>query len=345
MDLTNLDKILEKEPAFRKSQAKKAIFQEFVENWQEAKTLPLNLRCILDKECPLKINVQAIISQDEKTVKALITLKDNLKIETVLMRHNNGRNTVCVSSQVGCALGCSFCATGKLGFKRNLTSMEIVEQVLFFARYLKSKNSKITNVVFMGMGEPFLNYDNVLDAIKILNDKDGFGLGSRHFSISTVGIVDGIRKLAGEKLQVNLAISLHAPNDKLRSEIMSVNKKYPLKDVLEEVDLYIRETRRKVMFEYIMIKDINDSNEYAKALAVIMKKPLYFVNLISYNFTRQSFGDGGPTVLFQPSSNERTKSFRQILEDKGVGVTQRYKFGSGIKAACGQLAGKSVTLG
>ncbi len=330
MDLTKLDKILEKEPAFRKNQASGAIFQKFVESWQDVKTLPLDLRGILDKECSLRINVQATVSQDERTVKALITLGDGLKVETVLMRHNDDRNTICVSSQVGCPLGCSFCATGKLGFKRNLTSMEIVEQVLFFARYLKTKEAKITNVVFMGMGEPFLNYDNVLGAIKILNDEDKFGLGARHFSISTVGIIEGIKKLAGEKLQVNLAVSLHAPNDELRSKIMPVNKKYPLRDILAAVDSYIKETNRKVMIEYVMIEGVNDSDKCAKELAAITRKPLHFVNLISYN----------PTGIFKASDSERIKCFRKILEDRGVEVTQRYKFGSGIKAACGQLAGK-----
>ena len=337
MDISQLDKILESEPNFRKAQAKKAVFQELIESWDNAKTLPLDLRGVLEKECPLKINVQAVVSPDEKTVKALITFHDKLGSETVLMRHSGSssqsgkdRNTICVSSQVGCLLGCTFCATGKMGFKRNLTSREIVEQVIFFARYLKTKNAKVTNVVFMGMGEPFLNYDNVLEAIRVLNNKDGFGLGARHFSISTVGIADGIKRLAREQLQVNLAVSLHAGNDKLRSEIMPANKKYPLKDILEAVDEYIKETNRRVMFEYVMIKDVNDSDACARELAVIMKKPLYFVNLISYN----------PTGIFEASSMDRIKKFKQILEERGVQVTQRYKFGSGIKGACGQLAGR-----
>ncbi len=216
-----------------------------------------------------------------------------------------------------------------MGFKRNLEVFEIVEQVIFFARYLKKKTEKITNVVFMGMGEPFLNYENVISAIKILNDKEGFNLGARKFSISTVGITEGIEKLAEEKLQINLAISLHASSNKLRSELIPATKKYPIEKILKSVDDYIKKTKKRVMFEYLMIKNLNDSDESGKELAFLMKKPLYFVNLISYN----------PTGDFQPSSKERIKSFKNILEKKGVLVTERYRFGREIKAACGQLAG------
>ena len=329
MDLTQLNKVLEKEPAYRLKQVKKAVFQDLIDDWSQVTNLPLYLREILNKACPLSINGEFFVSKDEKTVKALITLNDGLKIESVLMRHKE-RNTVCVSSQVGCPLGCVFCATGKMGFKRNIEFFEIVEQVIFFARYLKKKAERVTNVVFMGMGEPFLNYENVISAIKILNDKEGFNLGARKFSISTVGITEGIEKLAKEKLQINLAISLHASNDKLRSELIPVNKKYNIKKILKSVDNYIKKTRRRVMFEYLIIKDLNDSDESAKELASLMKKPLYFVNLISYN----------PTGGFQPSSKERIKSFKNILEKEGVLVTERYRFGREIKAACGQLAGK-----
>jgi len=359
MDLTKLDKILKKEPSYRLKQVRKIIFQDLIDNWSQAKILPLGLREELNKKCPLKIDVQASVSKDEKSIKALIGLLDGLKIETVLMRHQDGRNTVCVSSQVGCPLGCSFCATGRIGFKRNLKIFEIIEQVLFFSRYLKSKElarpvarptngvrkgeggEKVTSIVFMGMGEPFLNYDNVLEAIKILNNKDGFNLGARHFSISTVGIPEGIKKLSEEKIQVNLAISLHAPEDNLRSKIMPINRKHPIKEVLGVVNEYIKKTKRRVMFEYIMIKDINDSDEQARELAKLMKKPLYFVNLITYNFTRRSLSEDGPTGVFQPSSSARIKRFKEILEREKINVTQRYRFGRDLKAACGQLAGKN----
>ncbi|MDO8559359.1 MAG: 23S rRNA (adenine(2503)-C(2))-methyltransferase RlmN, partial [bacterium] len=276
MDLKNLEKTLEKEPKYRLVQAKSAVFKDLAEDWQEAKTLPQELRKKLEDGCPLRIEASVFGSMDGPS-KALFVLEDGLKIESVLLRHEDGRNTVCVSSQVGCALCCEFCATGQLGFKRNLNYSEIIEQVLFFARLLKKEKpfdtaqGKITNVVFMGMGEPFLNYDNVLMAIKTLNDKDGFNLGSRHFSVSTVGIIEGIEKLSEEDLQINLAVSLHAPDDKLREKIMPINKKYPLEKILEAVRNYIKKTKRRVMFEYIMIKDVNDSEKQAAELAGLLK--------------------------------------------------------------------------
>ncbi len=328
MDLTQFEGLLEKEPKYRLGQAKKALFQDLIQNWREATALPLSFRERLNERCPLGMPAEIFISEDKNTAKALLTLEDNLKIETVLMRHKDGRNTVCVSSQVGCPLGCSFCATGKMGFKRNLGVWEIVGQVLFFARYLKKAKERVSNAVFMGMGEPFLNYQNVMEAIKILNDKEGFNLGARHFSISTVGITEGIEKLAKEELQVNLAISFHASDDGLRSKLMPINKKYPIRKILSAVDDYIRKTRRRVMFEYVMLGNLNDSEEHAEALAKLMKNPLYFVNLISYN----------PAGIFEPSSPARIKKFKEILEERGVAVTRRYRFGKDIEAACGQLA-------
>lgn len=333
MDLTQLKNVLKKEPAFRLKQIKKAVFRDLIKDWRKATILPLSLRERLSEEIPLKIQVKTFVSKDKRAVKALINLKDGLKIESVLMRHQNKRNTVCVSCQVGCPLDCVFCATGKMGFVRNLESFEIIEQVLFFARYLKEQKQRVTNVVFMGMGEPFLNYKSVLSAIRILNDKEGFNLGARRFSISTVGIIEGIEKLAREKLEVNLAISLHAADDKLRSKIMPINKKYPLLEVLKTVDGYIKRTRRRVMIEYIMIKGVNDSDEHAQKLAELMKRPLCFVNLISYN----------PTGIFKPSSSKRIKRFKEILEKERVVVTQRYRFGQDIGAACGQLVRKNIS--
>jgi 23S rRNA (adenine2503-C2)-methyltransferase len=328
MDLSKLNEIFNSEKPYRLKQAKKSLFVDLIENWDKATIFSLSLRERLNELCPVEIKGKIFFSKDKKTGKALIILKDNLKIESVLMRHKDGRNTLCLSSQVGCPLKCSFCATGRAGFKRNLEIFEIVEQVLFFARYLKKENQKVTNIVFMGMGEPFLNYENVLGAIRILNEKDGFNLGARHISISTVGILEGIKKLSEEKLQVNLAVSLHAPDDKLRSKMIPINEKYPIDKVLDEVDKYIRKTKRRVMFEYLMIKDLNDSEDSAKKLAELMKKPLYFVNLIPFN----------PTGLFNTSTSSRIKKFKEILEKNGIQVTQRYRFGQDIKAACGQLA-------
>jgi 23S rRNA (adenine2503-C2)-methyltransferase len=328
MNLENIEKSLATEPKFRLKQAQAAVLKDLIEDWSHVSSLPLNLREKLKAECPLEIKAEKFPSSDKKTEKALIYLSDGEKIETVLMKHQDNRRTVCVSCQVGCPLNCSFCATGKMGFKRNLTVSEILAQVIYFARTLKSKNEKVSNIVFMGMGEPFLNYDNVMAAIRILNDQDGFNLGARHISISTAGITEGIEKLAEEKLQVNLAISLHAPNDELRKKIMPIGEKYPLKKVLSAVEEYIKKTNRRVMFEYLMIKGVNDSEDDANQLLHLMRRPLYFVNLITYNATGN----------FTPSSAETVSIFKDILLKAGVAVTERFRFGRDIKAACGQLA-------
>ena len=321
------------QPLFRPKQAREAVFSNLIENWDEAKNLPGELRDKLKKEAPLEINAK-IFETGDNAQKALIVLADGEKIETVLMRHQDGRNTVCVSSQVGCALGCAFCATGKIGFKRNLADEEIVEQVLLWARRLKKENKRVSNIVFMGMGEPFLNYENVLSAIKILNDKAGLNIGSRRISLSTAGIVEGIKKLANEPFQVNLALSLHAPNDELRQEIMPIAQKYKLAEIFEALENYIEKTKRRVMLEYIMIKDMNDSDACAKELVLLikkMKRPLVFVNLILYN----------ETGVFKSSSARRVKGFKGILEREGIEVSQRWRFGDDSAAACGQLAGEA----
>ncbi|MDO8442717.1 MAG: 23S rRNA (adenine(2503)-C(2))-methyltransferase RlmN [bacterium] len=331
MDLKKFQQSFDGEPKYRLNQAQKSLFQDLIKNWQEAIGLPLALREKINKEFPIGIPAEAFTSKDKNTVKTLITLEDGLKVETVLMRHADKRNTICVSSQIGCPMNCSFCATGKMGFKRNLETWEILEQILFFARYLKltsSEDVNITNVVFMGMGEPFLNYENVMDAIKILNDKNGFNLGARHISISTCGVTEGIEKLADENIQINLAISLHAPDNKTRSKIMPANKNYPIEKILKAVDEYIKKTNRQVMFEYIMLKNVNDSEEHARSLAKLLKKPLYMVNLIAYN----------PTGIYDPSPASQIKKFKEILEHEGITVTQRHEFGQDIGGACGQLA-------
>lgn len=328
MNLEKLYKILADQPKYRVQQAKDVIFKKLASNWSEATNLSKELKERLNKECPLEIDGQIFASRDTKTTKALITLTDGLQIETVMLAHKDGRHTVCVSTQVGCPLACTFCATGKLGLKRNLNIEEMLEQVLFFSRRLKEEDKRVSNVVFMGMGEPFLNYDKVLKAVSYLNQD--LVIGARHISISTSGIIDGISKLANEAMQINLAISLHASNEKLRSELMPINKKFPLADLLKAVDKYITKTGRRVMFEYLMIKGINDSPVQAKELAELMNQPLYMVNLIAYN----------PTDVFKSSDKKTIEAFRTILEQEGVVVTQRYSFGQDIKAACGQLANK-----
>jgi 23S rRNA (adenine2503-C2)-methyltransferase len=372
MDLSNLEKVLSTEPKYRLKQAEEAVFKNFISDWSEATFFTKDLRDMLNKECPLEIKADALVSKKEDSVKAKITLKDGLEIETVLMRHKDplrieaiGRNTVCVSSQVGCPLGCLFCATGKMGLKRNLTTEEIVEQVIFFSRYLKNEAEsprapssgksgdkiwipgqarddigRVSNVTFMGMGEPFLNYDNVWGAVKIFNTAKYFNIGVRSISISTAGIIEGIKKLSQESLHVNLAISLHAPNNELRGFLMPINKKYPLAEVLKAVEDYVSKTKRKVMFEYVLIKGVNDSDENAKELAKLMRKKLYFVNLILYNETASASVEAtaDKACVFKPSDTKRVGKFREILEKLNVRYTQRHRFGDDIKAACGQFA-------
>lgn len=306
---------------YRLKQVQRLLYKDLIDNWDKATVLPLEMREELKESLPLKINYK--IFEDKNTKKAVINLKDGSKIETVLMEHDNKRATVCVSCQVGCPLGCLFCATGT-SFKRNLEVDEILQQVLLFSRYYR----KPTNIVFMGMGEPFLNYENVMQAIKILNDPNCFNIGARKISISTAGVIDGIKKFTNEDNQVNLSISLHAPNDELRRKLMPVSKGYTIKDLLEVVDDYILKTKRRVMFEYLLMKDVNDSIEHAKQLSQLMKRPLYMVNLIPYNSTGK----------FKRSLN--IKEFKDYLEKQGIFTTQRYEFGHKIDAACGQLANR-----
>ncbi|MDD5076900.1 MAG: 23S rRNA (adenine(2503)-C(2))-methyltransferase RlmN [Sphaerochaetaceae bacterium] len=332
MDLENLKKVLENEPKYRLKQVKEAVFKNFISNWDKASFLPLILREELNNKCLLEINAKTLTSKNKDSIKAKITLKDGNLIETVLMRHKDGRNTVCVSSQVGCALGCKFCATGKMGFKRNLTSQEIIEQVVFFSRYLKKGGKRVTNVTFMGMGEPFLNYENVLESIRFLNSKEHFNIGARNISVSTAGITEGIERFSKIGLQVNLAISLHAPNNELRSKLMPINKKYSIEKLFYGISKYIKKTNRQVMFEYLLIKNINDSSECARELVKLTKDPLFYVNLILYNPTNGN--------NFLPSTTERIKKFKQILKKNNVIFSQRFRFGQDIKAACGQFAGE-----
>lgn len=336
MRIDDLPTILADQPAFRLKQARQAIFKDLISDWQQNTTLPASCKEKLQEHCPLTITAKILGTEKNRTLKALITLGDGASVESVLLRHQDGRRTVCVSSQVGCSLGCKFCATGQLGCQRSLTAQEILEQVLFFARYLKEQkqlaglDQPISNVVFMGMGEPFLNYDQVMRAVRMLNDQEGLNIGARHISISTSGIVEGINKLSREDLQVNLAISLHAPNDKLRSKLMPINQKYSLDEVMAAVRRYVDKKDRQVMFEYLLLDQVNDQPQQARELAKLLDHPLYMVNLIRYN----------PTGSFQPSTPATIKNFKNILQQAGLKTTQRYSFGQDIKAACGQLAGQ-----
>ncbi len=263
--------------------------------------------------------------KDKNVIKYLFRLSDNEYIESVLMYHDYGLS-LCISSQIGCNMGCSFCQSGRLKKVRNLEAYEMVEQILLVEEDIKEK---ITHLVIMGIGEPFDNYDNVMNFIKIINNTKGINLGTRHITISTCGLVDKIRKFASEEGQVNLAISLHAPNDEIRKKIMKIANVYSISQLINAVKYYISKTNRRVTFEYILLENINDSDECAYKLAKLLKGINAYVNLIPYNET--------DNIEYKRTKDVQIKRFYDILKKEGITVTKRKEFGSKVDAACGQL--------
>ncbi len=261
--------------------------------------------------------------------KFLFRLKDGEKIEAVLMEHDYGLS-VCISSQVGCNMTCAFCESGRLKKKRNLQTYEMVEQIILIEAYIKKR---ISHVVIMGIGEPFDNYDNVINFITIINDAKGLAIGSRHITVSTCGIVPKIKEFMNLDWQVNLAISLHAPNDTLRSQLMPVNKVYNIPTLIDALKEYIAKTNRRVTIEYVMLNMVNDRESDAMELAKLLKGMNVYVNLIPYNETAH--------IEFKKSSKERIDKFFNTLKKAGINVTIRKEFGGNIKAACGQLRSES----
>lgn len=319
------------QPSFRVKQVWNAIYKQFKADPDEITTLPAAFRSELSEAFDFQalIPVRAIESADHRTVKTLFKLRDGRYIEAVLMYYDK-RRTLCISSQSGCGMGCSFCATGQMGFGRNLSSGEILAQVLYYARLLASKEDHVTNVVVMGMGEPFHNYDQVMAAMGRLNDPEAFGLGARHITISTVGLIPRIRQFADENTQINLAISLHTVDNTLRSQMMPVNKKYPVEDLINACRYYVRKTSRRITFEYALIEGVNDSDTDAKALADKLRGMSCHVNLIPLNPT-QGYTKKG-------SRADQVKSFAGILEEQHIPCTVRLRRGIEIQAGCGQLA-------
>ncbi|MCD6302947.1 MAG: 23S rRNA (adenine(2503)-C(2))-methyltransferase RlmN [Anaerolineae bacterium] len=319
------------EPTYRTEQIWQWIYRRMVTSPDDMTNLPEALRRRLhDHACMGRLRLLATQSTDDAlTQKALLEAPDSARIETVLMRYE-GRNTLCVSSQVGCPVGCVFCATGQMGLERDLSAGEIVDQVLHFARQLGRQGSQLTNVVYMGMGEPMLNYDAVWRATMNLHHPSGMGMGTRRFTISTIGIVPGIERLAREEGEVGLAVSLHAPDNALRSRLVPLNQRYPIEDVLAATRLYIRETGRRVTFEYVLIAGINDAPDQAKATADLLKGMLCHVNLIPLNPV--------PGSDLAPSDERATRRFQDILRQRGIPTTIRKSRGAAITAACGQLS-------
>jgi len=319
------------EPAFRAKQIIDWLFQQKVTQVEQMTNLPKALRTKLAAAVRIGVLEPAgqQLSSDGMTVKRLFRLPDGQLIETVLMDYDDGRRTACISTQAGCAMGCVFCATGQMGFARNLTAGEIVEQAIVLARELEAAGERLSNIVLMGMGEPFHNYDNTLQAIRVLNDAQGLGIGQRHITVSTVGLVPAIHRYADEGLQVGLAISLHAATDRERSRLLPINERYPLRDLLDAVRYYIDKTSRRVTFEWALIRGENDTIEQARSLGQLLKGLLCHVNMIPLNPTGGYDG--------APSDPARVEAFKAELERWGVSSTVRVRRGIDIQAGCGQL--------
>lgn len=286
-----------------------------------------------EKYCLIKPTIFTKQVSSDGTIKLLLEMEDGAKVETVLMRYNYGQ-VACVSSQVGCNMGCSFCASGLLKRQRNLTTSEMVGEILVLNDLIKEENLRVTHVVVMGTGEPFDNFDNVMNFIKIINNQKALAIGARHITVSTCGIPDKIRMYASTGLQINLAISLHAPNDELRSKLMPINKAYPLHELMEAIKYYNVTADRRITFEYILLKDVNDTMECADELASLIRPVFAYVNLIPYNEVNEN----------GYHRSTRAKEFMDRLMKKGVNVTIRKEFGTDIDAACGQLRAKKEKI-
>jgi 23S rRNA (adenine2503-C2)-methyltransferase len=333
LDLKDLSTVLSemKQPVYRAGQIWQGLYQQLWNSSEQFTSLPVSLRNQLSETLQFQclIPTATLRSSDGLTIKTLFQLQDGKSIEAVLMRYSK-RNTLCISTQVGCAMGCVFCATGQMGIKRNLTSGEIVAQVMYYAQVLHDQGQVVTNLVLMGMGEPLNNYANTLAAIDRLNDPQGYNLGARRFTISTVGLIPAIRRFAAEKRQVNLAISLHAADDALRASMLPVDKRYPLDDLLVACKEYVALTNRRITFEWALIDGVNDTPEQAQLLGTKLKNLLCHVNAIPLNPTKGYSG--------QPTSREHANRFQEILESYGIPCTIRLRRGIDIQAGCGQLA-------
>ena len=323
------------QPRYRAEQLLRALYRESPTSLENLRLLPAALRGMIHDggyDVGSATEVRRVVSEDGNTTKLLLRMAEGTLIETVLMQYPeaNGhpRSTVCVSTQAGCAMGCVFCATGQMGFERNLQAEEVIAQVMHIARLLRERGQHVTNVVFMGMGEPLANYAETLRAVRLLTDKRAFGLGQRHITISTVGLIQAIDKLAEEALQVGLAISLHAPTEELRQQLVPTAGPNSVHDLISVARRYFSRTGRRVTFEYALIDGVNDSPEVARQLGALLRGGGSHVNLIPVNPTAGGFG--------KPSRN-RVMEFERILRAAGVNCTVRVEKGSEISAACGQL--------
>lgn len=316
------------EKKFKALQVYDWLYQKRKTSFDEFSNLKKELIARLKEEFTLN-DITIIKHEEDKDVsKFLFELVDGEKIEAVLMNHNYGKS-ICISSEVGCNMGCKFCESGRLKKRRELKPHEMVLQILLIESVL---NVKITSVVIMGIGEPFDNYDNIIKFISIINEAHGLAIGSRHITVSTCGLVPKIKEFADFNLQVNLAISLHAPNDNIRNQIMPISRRYNLEELFEAIDYYIKKTNRRVTIEYVMLKGINDSPQNALELANLLKGRLVYVNLILYNETSN--------IGYKRTLKKDVDKFYEVLSKNGINVTVRREYGSKISAACGQLRSK-----
>lgn len=317
---------------FRAVQLYTWMYEKEAQSFDEMTDISLSFREVLKSDFNLELP-KIFTKQESKdgTIKLLLELGDGSKVETALMPYRYG-NAICVTSQVGCNMSCAFCASGLLKKKRNLEAHEIVGQVLVMNQLLKDKGERVSHVVVMGTGEPFDNYDNVMEFIRIINHPKALAIGARHITVSTCGLVPGIMRYAKEGLQTNLAISLHAPNDVIRNRLMPISKAYPMDQLMEAVHYYEKESGRRVTFEYIMLKDVNDSIECAEQLVKLIRGTLAYVNLIPYNPVDEKD--------FCRSDEKQVHRFFSYLMQHGITTTVRKEFGNDIDAACGQLRAK-----
>lgn len=322
-------------PQFRLKQLNQQYYKNCIDSWDKLTTFPLELREKIKTEITFSSlkQIKQLVSTDKKTEKLLLQTKDNHLIETVLMRTPK-RNTICVSCMCGCPVKCKFCATGQMGFNRNLTTEEIIDQIMFFQRELHKKKETITNIVFMGMGEPMLNSENVENSIKIITDKEKLGLSPRRVTVSTSGYIKQLKTFLDKNLGVKIAISLHAPNQETRERIMpTVAKTNKLNDLMDTLIQYQKKTNKRVTYEYLLLNGINDSVESANQLCKLLKYQICLVNLINYNKS--------DNITYQPATKERIAQFQNILSSHKINSTIRNSFGNEIMAACGQLANQS----
>ncbi len=335
LTLAELENELADLPKFRAKQIANWMYQRGAISFEDMTDLSKNLRADLMQRYEILTPqlVKKLVSKDNLTTKFLLAFADGAAVEVVLMRHDYG-NSICISTQVGCAMGCKFCASTLNGLQRNLTAGEMLGEIIFVQNFLREENQKVDTLVIMGTGEPLTNFDNLLKMLKLLHESYTLNFSYRKITISTCGIVPAIKKLIAEKIPVTLSISLHAPNNKLRSALMPINSAFPLNEVLKSGEEYALETGRRVTYEYILIGGVNDTEEHARQLAKILSGQLCNVNLIPINPVDER--------NFQPPTHNATQKFFHFLNTHNINATVRKEFGAGINAACGQLRNQNL---